>query len=116
MPAPITKATEATGTKTANNRLNVGLFRPSTSAAIPAFNAMPRARVRARPSQGNSHNPVTAAPSTVPRVLTEKTRPTDRPVRANSAVAIRLTSGKVIPKQTVGTNMTAKQISDWTNS
>ena len=115
-PAPITKATEATGAKTAKNRANVGVFRLSTSAAIPAFKTIPRAKVRARPSLGNSHNPVTAAPSTVPRVLTEKTRPTDRPVRANSAVAIRLTSGKVIPKQTVGTNMTAKQISDWTNS
>src|SRR2546427_9878314 len=115
-PATITKATEAVGTKTANHGLNPRLLRPSTNAAIPAFKAMPNAKVRASPSHGNSHKPVTAAPNTVPRVVTEKTSPTDRPVRANSAVAIRLTSGKVNPRQTVGTNMTPKQIRDWTNS
>ena len=37
--------------------------------------------------------------------------PTDRPVLANSAVAIRLASGNVIPKQSAGTNITPKQIS-----
>jgi hypothetical protein len=46
----------------------------------------------------------------VPEVLTEKTEPTERPVRASSAVAIRLTSGKVMPKQREGISITLKQI------
>ena len=76
----------------------------------------PNAKVVANPRVGSSHNPVSAAPRTVPSVFTAKTRPTERPVREISAVATRDTNGRVIPRQTAGPNMTRKHSTPWKTS
>ena len=77
--------------------------------AITRFRATPSAKVFASPSVGSSTTPVSAAPSTVPTVFTEKTSPTLRPTCSSREVATRLASGRVMPRQNAGTNITAKQ-------
>ncbi len=85
---------------------------PPTAKLSP----IPSPKVRANPSVGSRTKPVSAAPSTVPSVLTANTLPTERPVRANSTVATRLTNGRVVPRQIAGRNITAKQIRPWASS
>ena len=54
-------------------------------------------------------NPAVSDPTTVPTVLTEKTFPTEEPSVAASRVAMRLATGSVIPRKTVGMTIMRKQ-------
>ena len=84
--------------------------------ADEALTAIPKAKCIRRVRTRHQDQSATTAPSTVPRVLTAKTRPTDRPGDRQRRGRGCGTARNVVPRHTAGTNSDRKTGAAWNSS